>query len=307
MVLIRPFKERDNSAMLDIEKLCPQGNERYAIGVDKSPNAIARYELYDNWNILVAEEEGVVAGWIGWTIKHNPIQRESYVYLVEVMIHPEFRRKGIATKLVMEAEKNAQGSGSGYIYCFIFGPNYASKTLFKELGYSNIGNFKSYALPVYKRANIAQKFKIERINRTDVPDAVSLINAYYAKRTHFVPYTPESFESYVNRIPAYGLENFWVVKDDGKIVACAGLWDCSVLQRMYFAKVPFAWKVMKKVFGFLNLFSRMPKIPAEEEFFKVYYVTDHAFEPNSSDAMLNLIGCFNNILFDARWDFLLSC
>lgn len=48
MVLIRPFKERDNSAMLDIEKLCPQGNERYAIGVDKSPNAIARYELYDN-------------------------------------------------------------------------------------------------------------------------------------------------------------------------------------------------------------------------------------------------------------------
>lgn len=305
MVSIRPFEEGDNPTLLDIEKLCPHGNEKYARGIDKS-DIIARYELYDNWNVLVAEEEGKVVGWIGWTMKHDPIQRETFIYLAEVMVHPEFQRKGIATKLVTEAEKNARETGSDHIYCYIFGPNDDSKALFGKLGYSNKGEFKPCAISTYKKANIAQKFEIERINKNDIPDVVNLINDYYARRAHFVPYTPESFESYVKGIPAYGLENFWVVKDEGKVVACAGLWDCSVLGDMCYNKEPLIWKVMRGVFGFLSLFGKMPKIPAEGEYFKGYYVTDHAFEPKNSDAMSNLIGYFNNIVFDAKRDFFVA-
>jgi hypothetical protein len=160
--------------------------------------------------------------------------------------------------------------------------------------------------PAYKKANIAQKFEIERINKNDLPDVVSLINDYYAGRAHFVPYTPESFESYVNGIPAYGLENFLVVKDEGKIVACAGLWDWSVLGKMRYTKEPHIWKIMRGVLGFLSLFGKMPKIPAEGEYFKGHYVTDHAFEPKSSDAMSNLIRYFNNLLLDAKRDFFVA-
>ena len=305
MVSIRPFEEDDNASMLEIEKLCPQGNEKYAMGVDKS-DIIARYELYDNWKVLVAEEEEKVVGWIGWTVKRDPIQEEQYVYLAEVMVHPEFRRKEIATKLVTEAEKDARETGSNHIYCYIFGPNDTSKALFEKLGYSNMGDFKPCAISAYKKANIAQKFEIERINKNDIPDVVSLINDYYTGRAHFVPYTPESFESYLNGIPAYGLENFWVVKDEGKIVACAGLWDWSVLGNMCYTIEPHIWEVMRGVLGFLSLFGKMPKIPAEGEYFKVHYVTDHAFEPKSSDAMSNLIGYFNNVLFDAKRDFFVA-
>jgi len=179
MVLIRPFEECDNAWMLDIEKLCPQGNEKYAWGVDKSPDAIARYKLYDNWKVLVAEEERKIAGWIGWTVKHYTTQKEQYVYLTEVltevMIHPKFRRKGIATQLVKEAEKNAREIGSSHIYCYIFGPNEASKALFEKLDYSNMGEIKSCGLTVYKKANIAKKYTIERTSKSDIPDVVSLI------------------------------------------------------------------------------------------------------------------------------------
>jgi len=97
-----------------------------------------RYKLYKNWKVLVAEADGKVVGWIGWTVKHGLTQGVTYVYLTEVMVHPEFRRKGIATKLVTEAEKDARETGSGYIYCYIFEPNDASKVLFGKLGYSNI-------------------------------------------------------------------------------------------------------------------------------------------------------------------------
>ena len=133
MVSIRPFEVGDNATLLDIEKLCPQGNEKYAMGVDKR-DIIARYELYDNWNVLVAEEEGKVVGWIGWTVKHDPIQRETFIYLAEVMVHPEFREKEIATKMATEAEKNARETGLGHFYCYIFEPNDASKALSEKLG-----------------------------------------------------------------------------------------------------------------------------------------------------------------------------
>ncbi len=97
---------------------------------------------------------------------------------------------------------------------------------------------------------------------------------------------------------------FLVVKENGNIVACAGLWDCSVLQKMCYTKEPFMWNVMRGIFGFLSLFSKMPKIPAEGEYFKAHYIADHAFQQNSSDAMFNLIGHFNNFLFDSRREFI---
>lgn len=116
MVHIRPFEEGDTARLLAIEKLCPHGNEQCAVGVDKKSNITARYALYDNWNVLVAEkEDGEVGGWIGGTVKQSPAQQESYVYLAEVMVHPDFRRKGVATTLVKEAEKQAEQNPFGEI------------------------------------------------------------------------------------------------------------------------------------------------------------------------------------------------
>lgn len=105
MVLIRPFNEGDNQRMLEIERFCPQGDEKCAMGVDKK-DIIARYKMYDNWDVFVAEEGGKVAGWIGLTIKTDPEKKEKYAYITEVMVDPAFQRTGIATKLIKEAEKN---------------------------------------------------------------------------------------------------------------------------------------------------------------------------------------------------------
>lgn len=111
MVSIRPFNEGDNQRMLEIERLCPQGDEKCAMGVDKK-DIIARYGMYDSWNVLVAEEDGKIAGWTGLTVKIAPEKKEKYAYFTEIMVHPDFRRSGVATKLVKEAEKKGQGNGS---------------------------------------------------------------------------------------------------------------------------------------------------------------------------------------------------
>lgn len=91
MVLTRPFIYSDNEALLNIEKLSPQGNDKLAIVTDFSPDITARYELYDNWKIMVAEEQEKPVGYVGWTVKHGPL--EVYVYMAEIMVDPLFVEK----------------------------------------------------------------------------------------------------------------------------------------------------------------------------------------------------------------------
>lgn len=47
MISIRPFSDNDSQNLREIERLCPQGNENCALGVDKM-DIIARYKMYDN-------------------------------------------------------------------------------------------------------------------------------------------------------------------------------------------------------------------------------------------------------------------
>ena len=300
MVSIRPYEERDNARLLEIEKLSPQGNKDVAMGVDKSPDAIGRYRLYDNWRILVAEEKGNVAGWIGWTEKVSEAGKK-YIYIVEVIIHPEFRRKGIAARLILEVEKYAQENGSDYIYCYIFWTNEASRSLVEKLGYSKLAEWKMCELSAYKEFKINKKYKIEQIDNKAIPAAVELINEYYKGHAQFIPFTPESFESHLKRFPSYGLENFWIAKDNGNVKACAGLWDSSTIQKLCFTRMPPSFKIMRGLLEFLSIFTKMPKIPAEGEFFNTFYITDHAFK--DADAMYSLAGYLNNVIFNSKLDY----
>lgn len=306
MISIRPFNDRDNQRMLEIERLCPQGDEKCAMGVDKK-DMIARYEMYDNWDVLVAEKDGKVAGWIGLTIKITPEQKGKYAYITEVMVDPAFQRAGIATKLIKEAEKKAQEMDVDYAYCYIYEPNKASQFLFEKIGYSRMRGIKFPVISTYKKLDESSEYSIKSIDREKIGDATGLINEYNSGSVHFMPFTDQTFESRLRFIPGYGPENFWVVRNkENKIAACAGLWDSSELAHLYYAREPTAMKVMKSIFGALSHITKVPEFPAEGEHFKVLYIVDCAFDKRQPNAMLALLRHLNNISIDRRQDFLMA-
>lgn len=306
MVLIRPFNEDDNQRMLEIERFCPQGDEKCAMGVDKK-DIIARYKMYDNWDVFVAEEGGKVSGWIGLTIKTDPEKKEKYAYITEVMVDPAFQRTGIATKLIKEAEKKSQEMEAAYAYCYIYETNKASRFLFEKMGYSEMRNIKFPGISTYKKMDVLSGYSIKPADIKKIDDAVALINEYNSGFIHFTQFTNQTFESHVKLTPGYGQENFWVVRDkDNKIVACAGLWDSSELFNLYYAREPAAIKVMKSVFVALSHITRVPKFPGEGEHFKILYIMDYAFNKKQPDAMLALLKYLNNLSIDRGQDFLMA-
>ncbi len=301
MIKIRPFREEDNQSLLNIEKLCPQGDKACSVLVDKRPDITARYRLYDNWEILVAYEDEKIAGWTGWTVKNEREKR--YVYLAEIMVHPDFRGHGVASRLIKEAEKAATKVCASHIYCYIYGPNKASMGLFEKNGYILAKNVNLIEMSAYKKRYLNGEYDIERMKNDHFSEVVELINKYYMGRTHFLPFTPEEFRAYINRIPGYGSENLFVVKKDNNVVACSGLWDTSLLMEMAYINQPFMWRVMENAYGLLRYFIPLQRIPARGEFFKFHCIVDHAFKEGHGPAMEELFKFFNNIIYDKKCEF----
>jgi len=301
VVKIRPFKEEDNSVLLNIEKLCPRGDERLAMIVDLNPDITARYELYDNWEILVAEQEGETAGWIGWTEKKQNDQK--YIYIAEFMVHPDFRKKGIATSLVREVEKRAEEINVSHIYAYEYGPNEPAMKLLDKLGYIKKKDVKICEMSAYKKEEVNEKYSLERVDEKDLPEAVELLNRYYTGKAHFTPFTPGSFKQYVNKMLGYGLENFLVAKENERIVACGGFWDSALIMEMTYTQEPFLWKAISKLLGPLRYVKNLPHIPREGEHFMFRSIVDHAFEPGYEDAMDEIMGFCNNIMYNTRCEF----
>ncbi|MDK2835151.1 MAG: hypothetical protein PWP63_2238 [Methanolobus sp.] len=299
MVLLRPFVESDNATLLEIERLCPQGNDKIAESMDKSPDAITRYRLYANWKVFVAQEDNRIAGWIGWTLKQDSAGKK-YAYVVEVIVNPAFQRRGIGTELIKTAEKDLIDNGASYVYLYVFQANDAANAMFGKSGYSKVGEIQIQAISVYRKAKVAPEVSIRHAGREDIPDIVDLINEFNAGKVHFVPYTAESFETHVKDMHGYDMDNLWVASANDRIMACAGLWDISAIAKMYYAKEPVSMKVLGAVFSFLDHFTRMPKIPAENEAFIYHQLTDCAFTPDGAEVMLNLIRHLNNTILNTQ-------
>lgn len=292
--------------MLGIERLCPQGGQKCALGVDKK-DIIARYKMYDNWKVLVAEEKGKIAGWIGFTVKPIPERNKKYAYVTEVMVHPDFRRTGVATKLLKELEEKALEMGSSYVYSYIYEPNSASKSLFGKLGYSRVRDISTPVIATYKKSDISPEYSIVPVDKENTGSAVDLINEYNSGFMHFMPFTAQTFEARLKAVPWYGSENFWIVRDrDNKIVACAGLWDSSRLANMYYAREPAAMKLTRSVSGVLSHIIKVPKITAEGERLKFLYIADHAFDKRQPEAMLSLLKHLSNLSIDMKRDYLMT-
>jgi ribosomal protein S18 acetylase RimI-like enzyme len=294
MISIRPFVESDNQHLVEIEKLCSLGNDSCAMGVKKT-DILARYRIYDNGTVMLAEEDGKVAGWTGLTIKKDQDKRGRWAYLPEVMVHPEFRRKGVASELVREAEKNAKTSGADYLYCLIYEHNDASKALIRGLGYSHVTDIKQVELSVYKKDELQQGWSFERLRENDIEAAIRLINEYCRNSGNFVPFSSESFASYLKKIPGYGFENFWAAKDHGELVACGGLWDSSTIADFCYTKEPTSWKMLGMVLRLLGRFMKVPGIAKEGEYLHFNYLADFAFDRQHPEAMQNLVNHLNNV------------
>ncbi len=72
----------------------------------------------------------------------NHILNESHI--LNLAVHPEFRRCGIATKLVKEVLKELKEKGCDFVYLEVRGSNLSAKKFYEKLGFIIVALRKDY-------------------------------------------------------------------------------------------------------------------------------------------------------------------
>ena len=87
---------------------------------------------------LVAVDEGTVVGYVG---SQTVIDETD---MMNVAVHPEYRRQGIGEKLVIQLVDELQAMGSHALLLEVRVSNEPAIALYKKFGFEKIGTYKKY-------------------------------------------------------------------------------------------------------------------------------------------------------------------
>ncbi|MGM9588746.1 MAG: ribosomal protein S18-alanine N-acetyltransferase [Faecousia sp.] len=129
-MMIVKMNESHVAAVAALEKIC--------FSVPWSENSVAS-ELKNPLALwLVAEEEGSVAGYIGSQTVCNETD------MMNVAVHPDFRRRGVAEALVNALVDHLKARESTCLTLEVRSSNAPAISLYEKLGFSEIGRRKNY-------------------------------------------------------------------------------------------------------------------------------------------------------------------
>jgi ribosomal-protein-alanine N-acetyltransferase len=147
--IIRPITSADIDAVWDIEKMCfsvPWSRQSFVLEVEK--NRCARY--------VVAEHSGAVVGYGGmWLIVDE-------AHITNIAVHPLFRRKGIGEAILKALVTEAHRMGIDRMTLEVRASNIAAQSLYKKLGFVEVGVRKGYYSDNNEDAIIMWNFSISR-------------------------------------------------------------------------------------------------------------------------------------------------
>lgn len=103
-----------------------------------SEQALADELENENACFLVAENDGEVLGYCGM---HHACGE---CYIDNVAVFPNHRRKGVAAALLNELENNGRALGGEFISLEVRPTNTGAISLYKSLGYAEVGRRKNF-------------------------------------------------------------------------------------------------------------------------------------------------------------------
>ncbi len=223
---IREATPNDNDALLELERNSPLDLGDTILSFERAPNYFAHQEMQEHGRVLVAEEDGRLVGVVAgaW---HDVVisgQRHRLLYVHQGRVLPEYRRRHVATNLVVQQIVLAEEANFEAPYWLISPENDTS------LAFNRRARVESW--PVDGRLDafdIAARREAERevgsVGPSDLPRVVELVNETHAGREMFLPYTMASLAKRLSLSPTYGWQHWRGYRSKGALVAVAGAWD----------------------------------------------------------------------------------
>ena len=281
---IRDAIPADNDSLLELQKMSPMGRA-LIIQLDGSPDYFNRSRGYKDWHVIVAEEEGKILGTASYAVQDKLLMGEkvSMVYEYSFMVHPDARRRGIASILQKEIEERNQGAD--YLHLNITEDNVVSAAFFTKMGFIPMRSCSMFMMMAYKEFE-TDPYRIRPMKEGDIPVVVDLMNETYKGYEFFTPFTEASFREHYSRLPFFDLDDIYVFEHE-TIRAVAGLWDYNKVMSMTMLGFDTKRNLMRLVVNFLGRFTEMPRMPGVGENMSLGYITPLSYgDPESANQLM---------------------
>lgn len=133
-VALRPYDPRDFAALYRLDQAC------YPTGIAYSKTTLRYFLSLRSADCLVAMEEAHIAGFI-LTQENAPL-----AHIITLDVATKFRRRGIASALLAESEKNLVRRGVRHVLLETAIDNEAAIAFWKHHGYGVAATLKNYYL-----------------------------------------------------------------------------------------------------------------------------------------------------------------
>lgn len=148
MTQIRIAEIEDFEAIVDIYNFAVRSTFETADTEDvKRAERLPWFKEHDpkNYPLFVYEMNEVIAGWISISPYRRGRQALKFTVEISYYIHPDFKRKGIGSKLVLRAITEARKRKYKSLFAIILDRNEASIQLLLKHGFSQWGHLPNIA------------------------------------------------------------------------------------------------------------------------------------------------------------------
>ncbi len=219
---VREATWKDDEALADLFANSPENIGEWEFTVQRSPYPFAQFRLQENASIQVIEDRGVILAVIAHSARNTLVGG---------------RRVTVQIESAWRTRKDARGQGLGRL--LRAEPRRAlGWEALATYYYRRRGGRKSKTVTVHcfpSRRFGGQTDGIRLARRSDARRCVALVNRTHRGLDLFRPYTVEYLQGKLDDtcwgpkpnfwVPVYGWQDYYVLEEAGRIVACAGLWD----------------------------------------------------------------------------------
>jgi GNAT superfamily N-acetyltransferase len=242
----------DNDAFSELFANAPEEVGEWEIYTERSPNAFAQFRLQERVTVLVLEEGGRLIATCAFA-PHKVLvagKRLSVHYGQALRVHKDFRRQGYGDQVRSLSWAIDVARPTHAQYDYTRSQNFAVVNWWKKYVPTFFDDVPQRegavpGIPVTVMQYPARPFDgdargIRRVRPADIARCVGLINATHRGLDLFRPYSTAFLsdrldDGYWGEPPpggwfhgwphVYGWEDYCVLEEDGRVVACAGLWD----------------------------------------------------------------------------------
>ncbi len=232
-MLTREARIDDALVLQQLMRDTPQGTDGIEFSFVNEPDFFARARAYEAPNILVAEDQGSLAGSAAFAIREPLVggDHRRVAYEFQYFTAPAHRRKGVAGRLRSRIDDELATLGAELSTSIILRENEASIRLFEQHGFRRRAALGVNFMLV-EHTDMRLDDGVSMARREELEEIAALINGAWEGHDFFVPVSGVSLLQAIDRIPTIGLDRFFVKRDRGSIVACAAVWDWTYVQKV---------------------------------------------------------------------------